>query len=600
MNLNIPTAVSTQEARRLHALRGLELLDTDPTDSFDRITRMAAALFDLPMAAISLTDSDRQWFKSRVGVPHTQMQRVPTPCSIVTERQAVLVIEDFQLDPVLRNSALASDGVRFYAGAPLMTQEGYCLGALCVLGKKPGTATSAQISLLKDLATMVMEQIDLRHSLGRIDAISGLPNRQQFVEDFKDLQNERPHGELRYAVLVNLATPEQISYALRVMGVSYLDALCIDAACWLRAETGANRKIYCVAHAQFALIAPPGVTLPVYMSQVEDAVSRGTALAKTRYVMTPSVGLAPFEKGKSDGLSVLRQARSAAHDAISHINGVAVYSPEADAAYQRRFRLLRDFSDALDAPDQLRLVFQPKVDLKTGLCVGAEALLRWQHPELGPVGPGEFMPVIERSGLAQRATDWVLKAAMIQQQLWRKDGSMLVLSVNVTAANLLEHDFAERLQLELARLELPPDALELEITENALIERGGSSQAMLEAINALGVRLAIDDFGTGYSSLSYLQTMPADVVKIDQSFIRGLEEDSRKQTLVRTMIRLSQDLGFRVVAEGVETGYAALFLSNIGCDEAQGYFFARPLESAAFNCWMESNRLVTAKRPFRP
>jgi EAL domain-containing protein (putative c-di-GMP-specific phosphodiesterase class I)/GGDEF domain-containing protein len=573
------------EARRLEALRQLNLLDTPPAEAFDRITRMAARVFDLPVAAISLTDVDRQWFKSRVGIEHTSIARMRAPCSEVTNASAVLVVPDLLEDAYYRDSPLAADGIRYYAGAPLVTADGHCLGAICVLGRVPRTTTDEEIAALHDLAGMVMAQIELQHALGRIDAVSSLPNRHQFIEDFQDLQRDRPQGEQRYVVLINLASPEQLSYAVRVMSSSYLDELVTDAARWLRGEIDAARVIYHVATAQFALFSPPGVALADYLAVITEKLRRCMQFGKGRYVTTPAVGLAPFEVGRAEGASVLRRAQSAAHDALACPSHAAVYSPQADAIYQRRFTLLNEFGAALEAGGQLRLVFQPRVDLRSGRCVGAEALLRWQHSELGGVGPGEFMPVIERSSLAQATTAWVLTAALEQQRRWRAQGLMLQLSVNVSPANLLDDDFADRLAAGLAAMDLPPDCMELEITESALMEQVGAAHAMLEAISATGVRLAIDDFGTGYSSLSYLQSMPADVVKIDQSFMRGLEADPRKQALVTTMIRLSQDLGHRVVAEGVETEWAERFLREVACDEAQGYLYARPMEPEDFTRW---------------
>lgn len=167
-------AEATEEAR-MDALLQLDLLDTDPSEAFDRITRMAATLFELPIAAVSLTDRDRQWFKSRVGVKHTSIPREGAPCAQVAETAAVLVIPDMFADPCYRNSHLARSGIRFYAGAPLTTQEGYGLGAMCVLGLEPREVTSSELVALKDLSAMVMAQIELQHAFGRVDHSAGCP-----------------------------------------------------------------------------------------------------------------------------------------------------------------------------------------------------------------------------------------------------------------------------------------------------------------------------------------------------------------------------------------------------------------------------------------
>lgn len=171
------------EDARLGALRQLNLLDTGPSESFDRITRMASQIFGLPISAVSLTDRDRQWFKSRVGVEHRSIPRDKAPCAQVAESARPVLIPDLLADEVYANSVLADQGVRFYAGAPLVTREGFGLGALCVLGTEPRTASDAEMAALGDLAEMVMSQIELQHAFGRIDPLSGLPNRTQFLDD---------------------------------------------------------------------------------------------------------------------------------------------------------------------------------------------------------------------------------------------------------------------------------------------------------------------------------------------------------------------------------------------------------------------------------
>jgi len=573
------------ESRRLDALYKLNLLDTPPSEAFDRITRMAASLFKLPIAAVSLTDADRQWFKSRVGVEHTSIPRLRAPCGNVADTGDLLIIPDLLEDPHFRESPLAASGIRYYAGAPLVTAQGHCLGAMCVLGPEPRDTTPEELTALCDLAGMVMAQIEMRHAMGRIDPLSGLPNRNQFMEDFQDLQRDRSAGEQRLAVLINLATPEQLSHAARAMDPSYVDELVTDAARWLRGLVGPGRNVYHVTTTQFALIASPGMTIATYLPLLEAKMAQARGTAKSRHVATPTIGIAPFEVGTADCLGVLRQAQSAAHDALDTQTHIAVYSEAEDVLYRRRFTLLNDFGSALESMDQLRLVYQPRMDIGTGACIGAEALLRWNHPTLGAIGPAEFIPVIERSGLAHAATAWVQAAALRQQRLWRDQGLYLQLSINVSAANLLEPDFAAALETGLKQHGLPPDCIELEITESAIMEQPVKAHAMLDTIAATGVRLAIDDFGTGYSSLSYLQRMPADVVKIDQSFVIGLERDVRKQALVATMITLSQDLGHRVVAEGVECEEVLSFLRRAGCDEAQGFMFARPMEAEVFPGW---------------
>lgn len=573
------------EAARLDALRKLDLLDTPPSEAFDRITRMAAQVFGLPIAAVSLTDTDRQWFKSRVGIGHWTIPRLQAPCATVADTDGFLVIPDLLDDPYFRDSHLARNGVRFYAGAPLTTRDGHALGAMCVLGTVPRQITAAERDVLTDLAAMVMSQIELQHALGRIDPISGLPNRNQYIDDMGDLAKDRPAGEARLAMLVHLASPEQLADAARVMGSHYVDGLVTEAVRSFRAEFGAAARMYHVAATQFIVVMAPELSIGDCRVRIERWVQGRGAWSTSRFVTTPAVGIAPFTVGRADALDVLRIAQGAVHDAYAAGATVAVYSSAQDAAYQRRFTLLTEFGNALEAGNQLRLVYQPRIDLATGACVGAEALLRWCHPELGGVSPGEFMPIVEQTSMARPATAWVVDAALRQLRAWQDDNIALTLSVNVAAPNLLEADFALSIVARLQAHGVAPERLELEITESAAMGNQAAAERTLAALHAAGVRIAIDDFGTGYSSLAYLQSIPAHVVKIDQGFVRGIEADERKRALVGAMVSLSHDLGYRVVAEGVETAQAAALVRAAGCDEAQGWLYAQALEPAQFALW---------------
>ena len=588
------------EDQRLDALYQLNLLDTPASESFDRITRMAAQLFGLPIAAVSLTDHDRQWFKSRVGVAQDTVTRTKAPCSQVAESIDTLVIPDLLEDAFYRDCPIARDGIRFYAGAPLVTRDGHGLGALCVLGTEPRQVTQAEIAALNDLAAMVMSQIELQHAFGRIDPLSGLPNRTQFLDDIADLGRDSV-GERRLAVLLDLALPEQINNMVRVMGPSHVDDMVRHAAQQLRATLPPGRIAYHVAATQFAYLAEPDMSDNAYAVMLAGMLARSRVELAVQLLTTMVVGIAPFILGETDPRDVLRFSHSAAQDARGTETSVSLYSAKSDGAHRRRFGLLKDFGEALGADDQLRLVFQPRIDLASRTGVGAEALLRWQHPTLGDISPGEFIPIVEKSSLAQPLTHWVLDQALRQLKIWSTGGMAIPLSVNISAANLEETDFAPRVQLLLLKHRVRPELLELELTESAVMENIGPALEQLNTLHRAGIRLAIDDFGTGYSSLAYLQRLPAQVVKIDQSFIRNVLNGDREIQLVRSMITLSHDLGFHVVAEGIETTEVADLLSQMGCDEAQGYLFARPLEPCAFVDWFENwntqaNRLEVANR----
>ena len=593
-----------EESDRLDALSKLNLLDTPPSESFDRITRMASHLFSLPIAAVSLTDSDRQWFKSRVGVEHWSIPREKAPCAQVATSCDTVVIQDLLADANYCDSTLAQAGVRFYAGAPLMTRDGFGLGAMCVLGTEPRLATTAELSALNDLAAIVMAQIELQHAFGRVDPISELPNRSQFIDDLSDLARDQPQGSQRIAALIDLIGVDQLNHATRVLGPTAIDDLVKQAAQNFRTMIEPWQRIYHVGATQFLTVAPDDVNEDAYVELLTNRAEALRKLGGPSTIGSSAVGIAPFALGEARPSDVLRMAQGAAQDARRSGRLLHVHSTQQDTAFQRSFRLLRDFEAALHSGSELRLVYQPRVDLSSGVCVGAEALMRWAHPTLGPIPPGEFIPLIERMALATPTTAWVVRTAAEQMARWRDDGLDLIVSVNISAANLHEPDFAGGVRAALARHALSPAALELELTETAMMSDAELALAQLRDLADSGIRVAIDDFGTGHSSLAYLQRLPVHVVKIDRSFISQLDIDARQRSLVKLMVSMAKHLGHRVVAEGVETGSVLDLLRPMGCDEAQGYVYARPLPPLEFVAWLKgrwpSSVLAREARPSLP
>ena len=232
---------------------------------------------------------------------------------------------------------------------------------------------------------------------------------------------------------------------------------------------------------------------------------------------------------------------------------------------------------------EFTLHYQPKINLKTGAITGAEALLRWTHPTRGSVPPLKFIPVAEDSGLILPIGAWVMREACTQARAWLDAGLPLTtMAVNVSAVQFRNENFLEDLFATLGETGLDPEFLELEVTESVLMEQRELAASILKTLRAKGVQVSVDDFGTGYSSLSYLQQFPLDALKIDQSFIRRITTNPNGTTLVSAIIRMGQSLNLRVVAEGVETAADLAFLKAQQCDEAQGYYFSRPVPPGQF------------------
>jgi EAL domain-containing protein (putative c-di-GMP-specific phosphodiesterase class I) len=270
---------------------------------------------------------------------------------------------------------------------------------------------------------------------------------------------------------------------------------------------------------------------------------------------------------------------------------LAIYEEALEPAARDQLSLLGELRHAVEH-DELRLHFQPKIELSTGRVAGAEVLLRWQHPTRGLLTPADFIPFAEQTGFIRWLTRWTLDHSMAQAAQWQRAGMALNLAVNISAGDIGDSRFDSRVASLLSRHQLPPSLLTLELTESGAIEDPARALHMLDAIAALGVSLSIDDFGTGYSSLSHLARMPVHEMKIDRSFIQSLESDPEFATVVRSAIDMGHGLGLKVVAEGIETAAAANRLREFGCDIAQGYFYAKPMSGEALEAWLKGRSRV--------
>ena len=237
------------------------------------------------------------------------------------------------------------------------------------------------------------------------------------------------------------------------------------------------------------------------------------------------------------------------------------------------------------------LHYQPQIDLRTQEVIGAEALIRWQHPELGLLAPGRFIGIAEDTGLIVPIGEWVIRMACHQAAAWQRAGlPPLVVAVNLSAVQFMRGDLVGTVASALATSALPSRCLELELTESILIQDAENILGTVQRLNAIGVQMSIDDFGTGYSSLSYLKRFAVDKLKVDQSFVRDLCSDPDDAAIVRAIIQLARSLGLKTIAEGVETAEILALLQELGCDEAQGYYFAKPLPADNFSAFL-SQRL---------
>jgi EAL domain-containing protein (putative c-di-GMP-specific phosphodiesterase class I) len=301
--------------------------------------------------------------------------------------------------------------------------------------------------------------------------------------------------------------------------------------------------------------------------------------------MDACIGIAVYPANGDSAAELLQRASIARQDAVQMPGRLQVYEDGRDLAHQRQISLIRDLRQAA-RNGELMLHYQPKLDIRNGRVRQAEALLRWQHPQFGNVSPAEFIVLAERTGSIQILTNWVIEESMRQLAEWARRGLHVQLSVNISADDLLGGDLPDRVSDLLKLYRVPAEQLIFEITESAVMREPEQSLKVLNRLRECGISLSVDDFGTGYSSLAHLKRLPVQELKIDQSFVRNLDETSEDAVIVRSTIEMSHNLGLKVVAEGVEYEHSLRLLERWHCDTAQGYLISRPLNAVAFEAWI--------------
>lgn len=422
--------------------------------------------------------------------------------------------------------------------------------------------------------------------IGRYDHVSRLPNRVQFNEDFPALFADQSST----LMLVTLAEAHHYNEVLRALGIAFADDFVRAGIARLRSLLPPDAPLYQVSVLSIATPLPAGIPgeVPAVVGEIVRAFADPLIVSAIPVKSRVGVGLLP-PAAQRNPVEALRGALVAAQDSRRMPEGYAYYDNRTDAKHLRGFRLLSDLPAAIAAPDQLSLVYQPRQALGTDRCHSAEALIRWNHPEFGFVSPGEFIPLVEQTALIAPLTEWVCRTAVDQAQRLHAGGTPISLSVNASPVNLSEQGFADLLLHRIDAAGLEPTSFELEFTEGTLATNSTLAIQQLGRLREAGVTIALDDFGSGYSNLAYLRSIPADVIKIDQSFVRPLMQAGDDEFLLARIVDMTRGLGFRICAEGIETGYAYDRLRALGAHEGQGYFIARPMSGPALAEWLAAH-----------
>jgi diguanylate cyclase (GGDEF)-like protein len=479
--------------------------------------------------------------------------------------------------------------------------EGRVIGAMTVLAAEPEAFGPAEVELLSELGSDLSYGIAAlrtrqRHReaeatikrLAFYDSLTGLPNRTLLMQELERVLEAARAGNTPTLVLhLALSRFAQIN---RVLGYACGDKLLVELVARVGALLPPDAVFARLGEGEFSVVvagcAADAVTLARNLiTRMEEPIAIEEGMIDARI----GVGIAIYPGHGSDAATLVRRAGAALDQSHHAYGGYAMHAGGLERGTQRRLRLIGDLHRAV-RQRELQLFCQPKVDIASGAMCGVEALVRWQHPEHGMISPTEFIPMAEEAGTITPVTQWMMDAAFYQSYLWHQAGLELPVAINLSAYDLYNSHLLDRIDGLFSTWGLPPELIQFELTESALMAEPAVALKALQRLKDTGVQLYIDDFGTGYSGLSYLQRLPVDGIKIDQSFVMPMLSNSDSAVIVSSTIELGHNLGMKVVAEGVENEGILQRLGDLGCDIAQGYLISKPMPASMLQAWEGGHR----------
>ena len=449
------------------------------------------------------------------------------------------------------------------------------------------------ITLFRDITQQRQDQERIRH-LAHFDALTGLPNRTLLSERvIEAIQNQRTTEGCAALLFLDLDHFKNINDSL---GHRIGDRVLVALARRLQLQLHANDTVARMGGDEFVVLVcgRPVADVEKLAQKLLDSTATPFQIEGHELTISLSIGIATYPTD-GDSFDTLYQRADAAMYRAKQAgrNRYSFFTAELEARSARTLHVANALRRALER-EQFTLHYQPQFDTHTKAVIGAEALIRWHHPELGQVSPAEFIPIAESTGLIIGIGDWVMRTAAQDMRRWLDAGIALrTVSVNLSPLQFQHHQLPEQVARNLAHAQLPAHHLMLELTESAAVDDPAAAIAMLDKLNRQGVRIALDDFGTGYSSLSYLKRFQIHKLKIDQSFVRDLEQDANDRAIILAIIHIAKALGMDTLAEGVESEAQLEFLRAQGCNFAQGYLFSRPLPVPQFEALLQACTLAS-------
>lgn len=591
-----------REAARLAALRRLNVLDTAAEPRFDRITGLVSKVLDVETVLVSLVDENRQWFKSICNLDATETSRDVAFCAhAINEPSDRLIIPDATKDPRFAANPLVTGApkIRAYAGVVIRSEDGLPLGTLCTIAYEPRDFSDWFIESLSEFAEMVTYELR-RLSWGLDKEPTAAANADQFT-DQPDLQPQQAKTELSFDVLMDMRAflsvvaitvkLPRVEALTRAYGDSIVEELITELERRIQLALKSHpHHVESRARGEFSVFAgidKDNEAKALRHLEVLFTENLGVRIqSKSVTVATPiRIGFSRAAKASCNTKDLLRCSVIAYENVRGDHVGPAfrTYDTEMGELAGRYQKISETIVEALKA-NKLELHYQPKVSVADNGVVGLEALVRWNHPDLGYVAPPEILQVLEDKELVSKLDYWVLGKVCDQIREWSAQGrELLPVSVNICGATLLTGDFPEAARQIVSFRNVAIELIELEILESTTIEESSPAWEQINKCRSLGFSIALDDFGAGQTSLSYLARLPVDTVKIDRRFVANIVHDSMDSNLINRIIAMCKSLGKTTIVEGVETVGQYLLLRSFGCDQIQGYYFARP-EPASEAC----------------
>ncbi len=448
------------------------------------------------------------------------------------------------------------------------------------------------IGIFSDITALKESRQRLEH-LAHYDALTGLPNRLLFSDRIEHAIHSAHRQQCQLALLfIDL---DRFKIINDTLGHAAGDILLQEVAKRLQDCVRESDTVARFGGDEFALLLEgfSDPQAPDKLAQkVLDALLKPVALEGQDAFIGGSIGICCYPQDGEDASTLLKHADIAMYQAKQQSgSSYHFYTYDPDDHANKRLSLETDLHQAIER-GELELHYQPQIDLVNGRLVGAEALLRWNHPEQGSISPARFIPLAEESGLIVKLTEWVLNTACEQINIWQAAClAVPPIAINISAQQLKRYGLVDMVKAALDQFELEGQRLDIEVTEGMFIQQPALAAQILNELKALGVSISIDDFGTGYSSLAKLKELPLDTLKIDQSFVREIPHEPRDMAISQAVIVLGHSLGLKVIAEGVETEAQQAFLRNAGCDQAQGYLYAKPLPANEFALLMKETSI---------